>query len=62
MYNTGDFVDNYAVDSLLRNDQVLLFIVTVTKTVIKKAQLVPLLISNFQVNYAEGTIKKKILN
>ena len=62
MYDTGDFVDDYAIDSLLRNDQSLLFMVTVTKTGIKKVQLVPLLISNFQVNYIEGTTKKEILD
>jgi len=62
MYDTGDFVDDYAIDSLLHNDQTLLFIVTITKTGIKKVQLVPLLISNFQVNFTEGAIKKEILN
>ncbi len=62
MYDTGDFVDDYAIDPLLRNDQGLLFIVTVTKTGIKKVQLIPLLISNFQVNYAQGIQKKEILD
>ncbi len=62
MYDTGDFVDDYAINSLLRNDQSLFFIVTVTKTGINKVQLVPLLISNLQVNYTEGTTKKEILD
>ncbi len=62
MYDTGDFVDDYAVDPLLRNDQGLFFIVTVTKTGIKKVELIPLLISDFQVNYAKGRQKKEILD
>ena len=62
MYDAGDFVDDYAINSLLRNDQSLFFIVTVTKIGINKVQLVPLLISNFQVNHAEDTIKKEILD
>ena len=32
LYDTGDFVDDYAIDTLLRNDQSCFFIVTVDKT------------------------------
>ena len=61
MYDTGDFVDDYKVDSLLRNDQSFLFLVTVNKTGIKKIKLIPLLISNMQVNKAEGEEKKEMI-
>jgi len=62
LYDTGDFVDDYAVNSLLRNDQGILFIVTVAKSGIKKIKLIPLLISNFQVNHAPSLHKKEILD
>lgn len=69
MYDTGDFVDDYYVDPLLRNDRSFLFVVKVGKEVSKEEgdercrarltklqqlQLMPILISNFQVNFAKG--------
>jgi poly-gamma-glutamate capsule biosynthesis protein CapA/YwtB (metallophosphatase superfamily) len=54
MYDTGDFVDDYAVDELLRNDRSFLFRVTVDKTKIKHVQLIPVIISSMQVNLAQG--------
>ncbi len=52
MYDTGDFVDDYAVDPELRNDRSFLFLVTVNKQGIKEVRLVPTVISNMQVNIA----------
>ena len=60
MYDTGDFVDDYRIDPVLRNDQGLLFFVTINKGVIKQADLTPTLISNMQVNLAHGAEKKEI--
>ena len=57
MYDTGDFVDDYRVDLKLRNDRSFLFLVTVDKTGPKKLKLIPTLISNMQVNKAEGKDK-----
>lgn len=54
MYDTGDLVDDYAVDEKLRNNHSFLFLVTVTQDGIKNMQLIPTLISNMQVNKATG--------
>lgn len=52
-YDTGDFVDDYAVDSYLRNDQSFLFTVQGTKRGFTQITLFPTLISSFQVNRAK---------
>lgn len=54
LYDTGDFVDDYAVDELLRNDLAALFLVRVTPPVIERVELVPVHIDNMQVNLAQG--------
>ena len=65
MYDTGDFVDDYAVDNELRNDQSFFYQVTLCKiqekTIICNVHLTPLLISNMQVNLAIGKEKDIIL-
>ncbi len=52
LYDTGDFVDDYVVDSELRNDLSAFFIVTVDKSGILDFRLVPIRISGYQVNRA----------
>jgi len=52
MYDAGDLVDDYAIDSELRNDQTFLFLVTLSKNKIKKVELIPGLIYLMQVNKA----------
>lgn len=52
LYDTGDFVDDYAVDPLLRNDLSALFKVTVRDGGPGCVSLVPAFISNMQVNHA----------
>lgn len=52
MYDTGDFVDDYMVDHILRNDRSFLYQVVVDKTGIKNLELVPVIIENMQVNLA----------
>ena len=54
MYDAGDFVDDYAIDPILRNDQTFLFLVTLSKNKIEKIELVPGLIDYMQVNKAYG--------
>lgn len=60
-YNTGDFLDDYAIDTSLRNDEAFLYMITVDQQGIQQLQLVPALISNNQVNKAEGADAKRII-
>ena len=60
MYDTGDFVDDYAVDQDLRNDLSFLFKVMATKGRIKEVQLVPVQIGDMQVNKATGAARRFI--
>ena len=52
LYDTGDFVDDYAVDPILKNDHSFFFKVTLSRERIEKLELIPVLISNYQVNLA----------
>jgi len=56
LYDTGDFVDDYAIDPLLRNDQSCFFEITLEKKDcqihITYVKLHPIEISNYQVNHA----------
>lgn len=52
LYDTGDLVDDYAVDPILRNDLSALFRVTVGDGVPARVVVVPVLISGMQVNHA----------
>ncbi len=54
MYDTGDFVDDYYVDPILRNDRSFFFKAIVDKEGVEDVQLIPTLISNFQVNHSTG--------
>jgi len=54
MYDTGDFIDDYRIDPVLRNDRSFFFLVTVDKTGVKQLKLIPLLISGMQVNIAKN--------
>jgi len=60
-YSCGDLLDDYKVEKLLRNDETFLCIITVDKEGIQKLQLVPALISNEQVNQAEGQDSKRLI-
>lgn len=62
MYGTGDFVDDYQVDPVLRNDCSAFFEVTVDKNNIKQVQLIPVLINDMQVNIAQGEEKHTIID
>jgi poly-gamma-glutamate capsule biosynthesis protein CapA/YwtB (metallophosphatase superfamily) len=52
LYDTGDFIDDYYVDPLLRNDRSFLFLVKCTKEGIQELRLIPVLIGPCQVNKA----------
>jgi len=62
MYDTGDFIDDYAVDEELRNDQTFLFLVALSKDKIEKIELFPGLISLMQINMATGLEFDEIIN
>lgn len=61
-YDTGDFVDDYYVDPLLRNDRSFFFLVEVTKDGIVGIRLVPTFISNCQVNLAKGIEREEAMH
>lgn len=62
IYDSGDFVDDYAVDSGLRNDLSFLFTVEIEKNQLKRLILLPVKISNMQVNKAEGADAQTIID
>jgi poly-gamma-glutamate synthesis protein (capsule biosynthesis protein) len=54
LYDSGDFVDDYAVDPELRNDLGALFRLTVTRAGVHSLEIVPVKIDDMQVNRAAG--------
>ena len=54
LYDTGDFVDDYAVDPSLRNDLGALFLVRLRGRTVEHVGLVPTRIERMQVNRATG--------
>ena len=61
LYNTGDFVDDYAVDGRLRNDLSALFLVEVAPPDIKGLDLMPVQIMDMRVNLAKGVEREWIV-
>lgn len=54
LFDTGDFIDDYAVDQFFRNDWSFIFIVEVEDAKIVKLRMVPVVLSYAQVNLAKG--------
>lgn len=54
LYDTGDFVDDYAVDAHLRNDLSALFVVEVTPPAIECVEVIPVRIEDMRVTLAIG--------
>ncbi len=54
LYDTGDFVDDYAVDEALRNDLSALFLATARPPAVERLELLPVEIRRMQVTLAEG--------
>jgi poly-gamma-glutamate synthesis protein (capsule biosynthesis protein) len=54
LYDAGDFVDDYAVDPVLRNDLSALFLLRVAPSAIECLELLPVRIDHCQVNRAYG--------
>jgi len=61
LFDTGDFVDDYAVDASLRNDLSALFVVRLGVSGIEGLDLVPVRIGRCQVSLAEGRDRSWIL-
>jgi poly-gamma-glutamate capsule biosynthesis protein CapA/YwtB (metallophosphatase superfamily) len=60
LYDTGDFIDDYAVDPTLRNDLTALFLLRVRPPIVERVMLVPMLIENMQVNGATGRTRSLV--
>lgn len=54
LYDTGDFVDDYAIDPDLRNDLSGLFLVDVGPNGVEQVEMLPVKIGDRQVNRAQG--------
>ena len=53
LYDTGDFVDDYVVNPVLKNNHSFFYKVEISNEGIENLELIPVLISNYQVNLAE---------
>ena len=58
LHDTGDFIDDYYPDPELRNDRSILFEVTINDKKVVGLKLLPVLIANKQVNFADKEISK----
>ena len=62
LYDTGDFIDDYAVDPRLRNDWSFLFRVSVEGGTFERLDLTPVKLSYVRVDLATGGEREKILD
>jgi poly-gamma-glutamate synthesis protein (capsule biosynthesis protein) len=62
IYCAGDFIDDYAVDEIERNDESFIFLVEIEEKQISKIILHPTIIRNFQANLATGSRQREILS
>lgn len=62
MYDTGDFIDDYAIDPILRNDWSFIFLVDLDGGRVMRLRLVPVLLSYCQVNLARGAERQAIID
>jgi poly-gamma-glutamate capsule biosynthesis protein CapA/YwtB (metallophosphatase superfamily) len=60
LYDTGDFIDDYAVDPLLRNDQSFLFLVEASKAGYQKLRMIPTEIRGFCAHRAKEKAAEEI--
>ncbi len=61
MYCTGDFIDDYAVDEIERNDQSCVFVVEIAGSTISRLLLYPTVIQEFQARRAQNDERKAIV-
>lgn len=55
LYDTGDFIDDYAVDPVLRNDWSLLFVATIDRGICHRLEMYPVVLSFARVFRATGS-------
>lgn len=60
LYSTGDFVDDYAVDEIERNDESFIFILEIKDNRLAQIDLYPTIIENFQARLARGNQAENI--
>lgn len=61
LYDTGDFVDDYAVDPELRNDLSAIFLLELEPPHVRRVRIVPVSIGAMQVNLARGRDREVFL-
>jgi poly-gamma-glutamate capsule biosynthesis protein CapA/YwtB (metallophosphatase superfamily) len=62
LYDTGDFIDDYAVDEQLRNDQSFLFKLSLEGDEFRRLELFPVTLSYVRVALAIGTEREVIMD
>jgi poly-gamma-glutamate capsule biosynthesis protein CapA/YwtB (metallophosphatase superfamily) len=62
LYDTGDFIDDYAVDPNLRNDRSFLFRVSVEGGDLERLELFPVALPYARVELAKGAEREAILD
>jgi poly-gamma-glutamate synthesis protein (capsule biosynthesis protein) len=62
MYDTGDFIDDYAVDPKVRNDRSFLFRVSVEGGDLGRLELFPVVLPYARVELARGAEREAILD
>jgi poly-gamma-glutamate capsule biosynthesis protein CapA/YwtB (metallophosphatase superfamily) len=61
LYDTGDFIDDYAVDDRLRNDRSFVFLFSVEGGEFRRLELFPVVLSFAQTRLATGGERQEIL-
>ena len=62
IYSAGDFIDDYAVDEIERNDQSFIFTLEIHNSKIFRLRLYPTVISDFQARLATQSEAKEIMD
>lgn len=62
LYSAGNFIDDYAVDEIERNDESFVFAIDIDKNRIKRLHLYPTIINRFQALMAKQERQKEIIS
>lgn len=62
LYDTGDFIDDYAVDPYLRNDRSCLFLISLEGGIPRRLEIVPVSLGYARVELARGSEREAILD
>lgn len=62
LYDTGDFIDDYAIDVSLRNDLSALFFVSVGPAGVTGVELLPVQIDDMRVSVAHGASRERFIS